>query len=47
MAHKEIGFIKQKLFCLLPTFEIERNGKLMGQIVPKIIMKPGSKALNF
>ena len=24
-AHNEIGFIKQKLFCLLPTFEIERT----------------------
>ena len=28
-AHNEIGFIKQKLFCLLPTFEIEWNGQLM------------------
>ena len=31
-AHNEIGFIKQKLFCLLPTFEIEWNGQLMGHI---------------
>ena len=28
----EIGFIKQKLFCFLPTFEIEWNGQLMGHI---------------
>ncbi len=28
-AHNEIGFIKQKLFCFLPTFEIEWNGQLM------------------
>ena len=25
-------FVKQKLFCLLPTFEIEWNGQLMGHI---------------
>ena len=31
-AHNEIGFIKQKLFCFLPTFEIEWNGQLMGHI---------------
>ena len=31
-AHNEIGFINQKLFCFLPTFEIEWNGQLMGHI---------------
>ena len=29
-AHNEIGFIKQKLFCFLPTFEIEWNGQFNG-----------------
>ena len=32
-AHNEIGFIKQKLFCLLPTFEIECFVLLMEHII--------------
>ena len=39
-AHNEIGFIKQKLFCFLPTFEIEWNGQLMGHIEKRFALFP-------
>lgn len=34
-CHNEIGTIRQKLFCLLPEFEIETDGIVRGRIQKK------------
>lgn len=34
-CHNEIGMIRQKLFCLLPGFEIETDGVVRGRIQKK------------
>ena len=41
VAHVEVGMIRQKLFNLLPVFEIETGGIKRGQIEKQLILMDG------